>query len=84
MEKKEIMNYMKSLMAEAMECDAANIDENASFFKLGISSIQALKIVNKLRKKLDVDINPVAMFEYKCVNDLSEYLYQCVEEQKIK
>ncbi|MEE0931322.1 MAG: acyl carrier protein [Acutalibacteraceae bacterium] len=81
MDKNQIIAYMKELMAEAMDCEVDDVDENASFFKLGISSIKALKIINMLRKKLNVEISPVAMFEYKCVNDLAEYLYQCSQEQ---
>lgn len=81
MDKNQIIAYMKELMAEAMDCEIDDVDENASFFKLGISSIEALKIINVLHKKLNVEISPVAMFEYKCVNDLAEYLYQCLQEQ---
>ena len=42
--------------------------------RLGVSSVQALKIISRLRKQLDLDINPVALFEFKTVDDSSEYL----------
>lgn len=82
MDKNQIIAYMKELLAEAMGCEVDEVDEDASFFKLGISSIKALKVINMLRKKLNVEISPVAMFEYKCISDLAEYLYQCLQEEE--
>lgn len=77
MNKEEIQEYMIAELSEIMGCDKDEIDENASFFKLGITSIQALKVINKVRRKLNVDVNPAAIFEYKCIADLAEYLSTC-------
>jgi acyl carrier protein len=84
MEKKELIEFMKSLLATELACSEEEIDENVGFFKLGISSIQALKLVNKMRKKLQIDINPVAMFEYNSISELADYLYECSQEQLIE
>lgn len=81
MSKQEIADYMRELMAEATGEIKENIDENTNFFKIGISSINALKIMNKLRKHLNVEINPVAMFEYKTIAEMSDYLYNCLKEE---
>lgn len=48
------------------------------FFKLGVTSIQALKVINKMRKALEIEINPAAIFEYKCIAELAEYLESCL------
>ena len=61
MTKQEIADYMRELIAEASGEPVEQIDENTSFFKIGISSIDALKIMNKIRKRLQVNINPVAI-----------------------
>lgn len=50
------------------------VDDQASFMRLGVSSVQALKIINRLRKELGIDVNPVALFEFKTVDDISAYL----------
>ena len=55
-----------------------DIDENTSFFTLGVTSIQALKVLNKMRKTLDIEINPAVIFEYKCIADLAKYLESCL------
>jgi polyketide synthase PksL len=74
MNREQLIDYMKSALAETMAIDIDDIDENTSFFKLGVTSIQALKVINKMRRKLDVEINPAAIFEYKCISDLADYL----------
>lgn len=74
MKREEIVDYMTAEIAENLKERAENIDPDANFMKLGISSVQALKIINKLRKKLNVDITPVAMFEYKTITEFADYL----------
>ena len=74
MNREQLIDYMKSALAETMAIDIDDIDENTSFFKLGVTSIQALKVINKMRRKLDVEINPAAIFEYKYISDLADYL----------
>ena len=75
-----ILKTMKEYVAEALGEDVSEIDENTSFFRIGISSVQALKIMNKLRKNLNIEVSPVAMFEYKCIAELAAYLYECKKE----
>lgn len=41
---------------------------------MGVSSVQALKIINHLRKELSINVNPVALFEFNTVDDISAYL----------
>ena len=70
--------YFKTILCReiAVELSMApeEIDDQATFMRLGVSSVQALKIVNRLRKQLDIDINPVALFEFKTVDEFSGYL----------
>lgn len=74
MTKNEINQVVKESLGSILEIEPEEIDDDEDFFHLGVSSIQALKVVNILRKKLDIEINPVAMFEFQTVNDITEYL----------
>lgn len=74
MKREEIVAYMTAEIAENLKESEENIDPDANFMKLGISSVQALKIINKLRKKWNVDITPVAMFEYKTITEFADFL----------
>ncbi len=79
MKKEQLIDCMKNDLAEIMNCEVDDIDENTSFFKLGVTSIQALKVINKMRRTLDVEINPAAIFEYKCIADLADYLLTLIQ-----
>lgn len=61
-------------IATELSIAPGEIDDQSSFMRLGVSSVQALKIINRLRKELDIDVNPVALFEFKTVEDISDYL----------
>ncbi|WP_030160873.1 acyl carrier protein [Glycomyces sp. NRRL B-16210] len=74
MDEENIKAILTKLIAAELALAPGEIDEQASFMKLGVSSVQALKIINRLRKELDVDINPVALFEFKTIEDISAYL----------
>lgn len=80
MSKEDIIMTIKSEIAAILKQDADSIDEGTNLLKIGVSSIQALKIINRIRKKLDIDISPVAMFEYKTISAFAGYLYECQEE----
>ena len=78
MREEEIKEYVKAALAETTGYAIEDIDENTSFFTLGVTSIQALKVLNKMRKTLDIEINPAVIFEYKCIADLAKYLESCL------
>ncbi|SFS02431.1 acyl carrier protein [Anaeromicropila populeti] len=82
MTKEEIIDFIRSEIGAILKQDPEEIDEDANFLKVGVSSVQALKIINRLRKRLEVDISPVAMFEYKTISDFAGYLSECKAEEE--
>lgn len=78
----KIIKILKEEIALAINESIHAIDSNLAFLRLGISSIDSLKIINKVKRKLQIDIHPVAMFEYKTINDLANYLNQCMQEKE--
>ena len=71
---KHVMAFLKDEIAAVLNKSPDDIDEQANILKLGISSIQVLKIINRVRKKFDVDIDPVVLFEYKTIAAFARYL----------
>jgi acyl carrier protein len=74
MTKDEIKIVLIKKIASELSTAPAEITDDEGFAQLGVSSVQALKIVNGLRRELEMDINPVALFEFKTVDDISTYL----------
>lgn len=74
MNQEEIIDVIKKEIALTLNQDPDDISEDVNFLRVGISSIQALKIINRVRKKLKIEINPVALFEYKTIAEFAGYL----------
>ncbi|HCC36033.1 MAG TPA: acyl carrier protein [Ruminococcaceae bacterium] len=82
MEESEIIVFIKNEIALMLECKPGDIDEDANFLKLGLTSVQALKVINRMRKALNVNISPVALFEYKTISEFAEYLSNSEQEDE--
>lgn len=83
MDKQEIKQILTEEIATELGTTVEQIDDQASFMRLGISSVQALKVVNRLRKRVNMEINPVVIFEFKTIDDIAEYLSEEAEEQEV-
>ncbi|MCK4258168.1 MAG: acyl carrier protein [Halanaerobiales bacterium] len=80
MTKEEVIMLIKEEIAVVINQEPNSIDEDEVLLRIGISSVQILKIINRLRKKLVVDISPVALFEYKTISAFANYLHQSMKE----
>lgn len=83
MTKEEIELFLKSEIAAALNQEPEDIDEEMNFLKIGVSSVQALKIINRARKHLQVDISPVALFEYKTIAEFAAYLNESLLQEGV-
>ncbi len=82
-DKEQIIGFIKDEIALVLNQNSDSIDEHVNFLRIGISSIQTLKIINRIRKKLEIDINPIAMFEYKTIAEFSGYLFECIKNRTV-
>lgn len=78
--KDQIKSVLTREIAAELGMAPDEVDDQASFMRLGISSVQALKVINRLRKQLTIDVNPVALFEFKTIEDISDYLAEEAED----
>ena len=82
-DRQQLVNFIKEQIASVTNESIDYLDEEMSFLKLGISSIQTIMIINKIKKKLDIDINPIAMFEYKNISEFATYLGEFIIQDNI-
>ncbi len=71
---KEITDLLLKIMEE--EGEFHNIDPNASFFELGMTSIHVLFLKNKIEEALNIELEIVRLFQYPTTNKMSSYLAQ--------
>ncbi len=77
MDIEKIVDLIKEEIASALNQDSQFVDQKENFLKLGISSIQMIKITNKINKKLGIDISSISMFEYKDITEFANYISEC-------
>ena len=74
MEKEKIILIIKEKISEIINIPVEDIDEEENFMKLGINSIEAMDIISSLGEELDIEISPVAIFEYKTIEMFADYI----------
>lgn len=72
----ERLDYLKNHICEhtAQVLGCHQIDPDRGFFDLGMDSINALELQQKLEKSLNRELHPTLIFDYPSVNVLAEYL----------
>ena len=74
MTKEAILDVLKSEIARVVQREDGFIDDDEKMIEMGVSSIQAIKIINRVKRRLNVNINPVAIFEYTRLDQLAGYI----------
>lgn len=74
MNKEEIILLIKQQVSNITKENVNKIDITSNFFYLGISSIEALKIVEHTQKSVGVEIEPIALFQYQSIEAFADYV----------
>lgn len=61
-------------VASTMQVDAAEVAVNQSFYRLGVSSVKGVEIINRLGSVFGIALSPVILFEASTPDKLSGYL----------
>jgi acyl carrier protein len=87
MDKEIAVSLLKKGISEILEMDADQIDENEEFLSLGISSFEAVRLMNMLKDEFtkynngeELDIDPAAIFEYQTIAELAEHLITLIHK----
>ncbi|TPX55680.1 hypothetical protein PhCBS80983_g05107 [Powellomyces hirtus] len=71
----DVVEYARGVIAEVLKVDAATIsDSKQSLFELGLDSLGATQVRNKLVQYLHQDIAEDILFNYSSMSELSTYL----------
>ena len=70
----DILNTLKEEIAKETGLSVSTIDDEASFYSLGLDSISSVFVLDELEKKLDVEMNPMFFWDYPTVRLLADYI----------
>jgi len=65
---------LRVLLADALYLPEDSIDDEASFVEMGLDSILAVELVNRLNKELGSEFKATRLYDHASINALTEYL----------
>lgn len=74
MTKVHILQTLKQELSKETGLAVEDIADDASFFSLGLNSISAVYILDKLEEKLQIPMNPMFFWDYPTVSLFAEHL----------
>ena len=74
MTKQEILNTLKEEIARETGIPVTQVDEDASFYSLGLDSISAVFVLDEVERKLKIEMNPMFFWDHPTVRLLADHL----------
>ncbi|MDE1182641.1 acyl carrier protein [Paraburkholderia sp.] len=65
---------LRSLFATLLDIDPSEIGDDNDFFELGGDSLMVIKLVARIRRKLNTELTPGDVFDHPTVAALSTFL----------
>jgi acyl transferase domain-containing protein/glutamate-1-semialdehyde aminotransferase/acyl-CoA synthetase (AMP-forming)/AMP-acid ligase II len=69
-----IKTWMIEAVAQLKRVDGAQVDPNASFFELGLDSLELVRLAGALGERIGREVEPAVLFEYATIAKLAAYL----------
>ncbi|MCX6255849.1 MAG: phosphopantetheine-binding protein [Bacteroidia bacterium] len=75
MDKEEIKNRVKIVIAKVLEIDESEISDNANFsFDLGASSLQSVRLVAGFQEEFNIDLDEEKSLEVQTVSEAVDFI----------
>jgi acyl carrier protein len=74
MTKTEVIQILKSEISRENGIPVAEIEDSADFFSLGLDSISCVYVLDRVEKKIKVELNPIYFWDYPTVETLSGFV----------
>lgn len=68
----EIKTVVRKVIESLME--VKNIDNNKSFWELGLTSVMAVELINFINQQFNTNLEVEVLFSYQTINDITEYI----------
>lgn len=75
----KITEFMISSLSEALYVDRNHIDTEKKFIDMGMDSIIGIEWIAKINRNFAINIGATKIYEFPCINQLSEHIYKEME-----
>ena len=70
----QIVDFFKEIVAEETSASMQEIDVNDKFHALGLDSVNAVFVLEKLEKKYDIVLSPLLFWDYPTIQSFSTHI----------
>ena len=74
MTKEQVINILKEEISRESGLPITEIADHADFFSLGLDSISSVYVLDRLEKKIRLELNPIYFWDYPTGESLSAFL----------
>ncbi|HET8844171.1 MAG TPA: phosphopantetheine-binding protein, partial [Ktedonobacteraceae bacterium] len=74
-----LLDHLKKELGSILEVEPITVQESQSFFGLGMDSLAATQLANRLQRSLELHLSPDIIFRYPSVERLGTYLTQEIQ-----
>ena len=78
MTRPELLTLLKTVIAEETGIGINEIGDTDTFFNLGLDSVSCIFLMDKVEKKLGVELNPIFFWDYPSIDTYADFLLQDV------
>lgn len=76
MTRPELIALFKTVIADETGIAASEIADTDTFFNLGLDSVSCIFLMDKVEKKLKVELNPIYFWDYPSIDTFADFLLQ--------
>lgn len=76
MTRPELIVILKSVITEETGIKSEEIADTDTFFNLGLDSVSCIFLMDKVERKLNVDLNPIHFWDYPSIDTYADFLLQ--------
>lgn len=78
MTRPELITLLKTIIAEETGIAINEIADTDTFFNLGLDSVSCIFLMDKLEKKIKLELNPMFFFDYPSIDTYADFLLENV------
>lgn len=78
MTRPELITLLKTIIADETGIALHEILDTDTFFNLGLDSVSCIFLMDKLEKKLKLELNPMFFFDYPSIDTYADFLLENV------
>lgn len=70
----EIIEFIKKRIAEEQGLPITEVEIDVEFINLGLDSVSAVFILEDIEKFLEIEINPISLWDYPTIESFSKFI----------